>query len=70
VTINERNTIYETTDILRALGGNNGFSNLQPRIKKMLLVYANRLKDIADRDAQFGKDLQVEEFEGETVYEN
>ena len=70
MTINERNTIYETTDILRALGGNNGFSNLQPRIKKMLLVYANRLKDIADRDAQFGKDLQVEEFEGETIYEN
>ena len=70
MTINERNTIYETMDILRALGGNNGFSNLQPRIKKMLLVYANRLKDIADRDAQFGKDLQVEEFEGETIYEN
>lgn len=70
MTVQERNDIYETVDILRALGGSNGFSNLRPKIKKLLLTYANKLKGIADRDTEFGKSLQNEEFDGETVYEN
>ena len=50
--IEERNKILETVDILRALGGNNGFSNLQPKVKRMLLGYANELKDIVERDVK------------------
>lgn len=68
MTVEDRNTIYEAVDILRALGGNNGFSNLQPKMKKMLLDYANKLKEIVDKDVQFGKSMTVEEFNGETVY--
>lgn len=68
MTVEDRNTIYEAVDILRALGGNNGFSNLQPKMKKMLLGYANKLKEIVDKDVQFGKSMTVEEFTGETVY--
>ena len=52
MTIEERNKILETVDILRALGGNNGFSNLQPKVKHMLLGYANDLKDIVERDVK------------------
>lgn len=68
MTVEDRNTIYEAVDVLRALGGNNGFSNLQPKMKKMLLGYANKLKDIVDKDVKFGKSMTVEEFNGETVY--
>ena len=68
MTVEDRNTIYEAVDILRALGGNNGFSNLQPKMKKMLLGYANKLKEIVDKDVKFGKSMTVEEFNGETVY--
>lgn len=52
MTIEERNKILETVDILRALGGNNGFSNLQSKVKRMLLGYANDLKDIVERDVK------------------
>ena len=68
MTVEDRNTIYEAVDVLRALGGNNGFSNLQPKMKKMLLGYANKLKEIVDKDVKFGKSMTVEEFNGETVY--
>ena len=68
MTVEDRNTIYEAVDVLRALGGNSGFSNLQPKMKKMLLGYANRLKEIVDKDVKFGKSMTVEEFNGETVY--
>ena len=68
MTVEDRNAIYEAVDILRALGGNNGFSNLLPKMKKMLLGYANKLKEIVDKDVQFGKSMTVEEFNGETVY--
>lgn len=50
LTVDERNCILETVDILRTLGGNNGFSNLQPKVKRMLLGYANNLKAIVERD--------------------
>ena len=50
MTIYERNKILETVDILRALGGSNGFSNLQPKIKRMLLGYSNELKKIVEND--------------------
>jgi len=69
MTVQDRNDIYETVNILRALGGQNGFSNLRPKIKKLLLNYANRLNDIADRDSKLSDALQNEEFSGETVYE-
>ena len=50
MTIQERNEILETVDILRALGGQNGFSNLQPKIKRLLLEHANQLKRIVEND--------------------
>lgn len=50
MTVEERNTILESADILQALGGNNGFSNLQPKLKKMLLVQAVALKKIVEKD--------------------
>ena len=68
MTTEERNEILETVDILRALGGQNGFSNLQPKIKRMLLQKANNLKRIVENDISPKDD--VEEFDGETVYEN
>lgn len=52
LTVDERNCILETVDILRTLGGNNGFSNLQPKVKRVLLAYANNLKAIVERDIQ------------------
>ena len=63
MTQNERTTIYESVDILRALGGNNGFSNLQPKMKRILLDYANKLNDIADRDVKKEKTSVVEPAE-------
>lgn len=50
LTVDERNCILETVDILRTLGGSNGFTNLQPKVKRMLLGYANNLKAIVERD--------------------
>ena len=70
MTTQERDVVYETVDILRALGGHNGFSNLQPRVKKVLLKYANRLKEIADRDVSIDNSMQNEEFDGEIIYES
>lgn len=52
MTVDERNKILEAVDILRALGGQNGFSNLQPKIKRLLLGYANDLKDIVENDVK------------------
>lgn len=66
----DRNTILETVDILRLIGGNNGFSNLRPNIKRQLLNHANRLKGIVDRDTQVSNSMQVEEFDGEVVHES
>jgi hypothetical protein len=66
MTIDNRNTILETVDILRALGGQNGFSNLQPKMKKLLLQKANALKKIVEDDIR-GQPVS-EEFDGETVY--
>ena len=69
MTVDDRNDILETVEILRALGGQNGFSNLQPKLKKMLLGYAHKLNGIVERDIAVKKSIQVEEFEGDTVYE-
>lgn len=68
MTVEERDTVLETVDILRTLGGNNGFSNLQPKLKKMLRDQANKLKEIVDNDIKRGNSFQHEVFEGETVY--
>lgn len=68
MTVDDRNKILETVDILRAIGGNNGFSNLQPKVKKMLLGYANELNDIVKRDIAIKNSMQKEDFDGETVY--
>lgn len=65
----DRNTLLETVDILRMIGGNNGFSNLQPKVKKMLLSYASKLDNIVKNDVQFAKSMSVEEFNGEVVYD-
>lgn len=66
----DRNTLIETVDILRALGGNNGFSNLQPKWKKLLLGYAKKIDDIVKNDIQFGKSMEQVDFDGEIVYED
>lgn len=62
MTVEERNTILEAVDILRTLGGNNGFSNLQPKLKRMLLQKANALNDVVVRDIH-----KYENFTGETI---
>lgn len=66
MTVQERTEILETVDILRAIGGQNGFSNLQPKIKKMLLERASALKKIVEndimnnkRDANTKEDLEM-----------
>ena len=53
--VEERDIILETVDTLRLLGGNNGFSNLQPKIKKLLLSRANELKAIVENDIRGGQ---------------
>jgi hypothetical protein len=65
----DRNTLLETVDILRMIGGNNGFSNLQPKVKKMLLSYANKIDDMVKKDIQWSKSMSIEQFDGEVVYE-
>lgn len=74
MTVEERNEILETADILRALGGQNGFSNLQPKIKRLLIKRANALKEIVENDIRgqpsISSKFEVEEFDGETEYLN
>lgn len=65
MTVNERNKVLEVVDILRALGGHNGFSNLQPKVKKILLGYANDLKDIVERDVNGGGVVSEEHLDEE-----
>ena len=52
MTTEERNVIFEAADILKTLGGNNGFANLQPKLKAMLRSYAGKLDKIARDDIQ------------------
>ena len=52
MTMEERNTILEAADILKALGGNNGFANIQPKLKATLRSYAGKLDKIARDDIQ------------------
>lgn len=66
MTTDERNLVLETVDILRTLGGQNGFTNLQPKLKRMLLQRANALNAMVEKDIRGGN---TEEFDGETVYE-
>lgn len=69
MTVEDRNTILEAVDILRTLGGNNGFSNLQPKFKKLLLKYANGLNDIVEKDVKLKNSMKTENFDGEIVYD-
>lgn len=55
MTMEDRDLLLETVDILRALGGNNGFSNLQPKIKHLLLKYANGIDTIVKNDVKITK---------------
>lgn len=68
MTVQERNEILETVDILRALGGNNGFSNLQPKVKHMLLERANGLKKIVENDIVTTKRDHEEKEDLEMTY--
>ena len=52
MTMEERNTILEAADILKALGGNNGFTNLKPKLKNILKNYAVDLEKIVRNDIQ------------------
>ena len=70
MTVEDRNIVLETVDILRALGGNNGFTNLQPRFKKTLLGYASKLNKIVEKDIQFVKEnynLDVNDDEADAI---
>lgn len=69
MTAHERGQILEAVDILRMLGGQNGFSNLQPKIRKKLLSTANALRQIVNDDIQKLSGYRTEEFEGETIYD-
>jgi len=66
--LDDRNLMLEIVDVLRALGGNNGFANLQPKTKHLLLRYASKLDDFVKRDIKAQKSMSIETFEGETVY--
>lgn len=68
MTVQERNEILETADILRALGGQNGFSNLQPKIKRLLLEHANNLKTIVENDITNTKRDHEEKEDLEMTY--
>lgn len=70
MTVQERDQILEAVDLLRAIGGNNGFSNLQPKLKRILLKKASELKQIVDDDIRKFSSHSSEIFEGETVYED
>ena len=52
MTMEERNVIFEASDILKTLGGNNGFANIQPKLKATLRSYATKLDKIARDDIQ------------------
>lgn len=71
MTTNERNDILEAVDLLRMIGGN-GFSNLQPKIKRLFMQKANRLKEIVENDIRGGTSTSevVEDWGGETIYED
>jgi len=66
--LDDRNLMLEIVDILRTLGGNNGFANIQPKTKHLLIKYANKLDDFVKRDIKAQKSMSIETFEGETVY--
>ncbi|WP_458459256.1 hypothetical protein [Pseudobutyrivibrio sp.] len=70
MTVDDRNTVTEISEMLKILGGQNGFCNLQPKLKKMLLEQSKKLKDIVDRDINYQKSFNFEEeWQGETVHE-
>lgn len=73
MTVDERNQVLEAAEILQTLGGNNGFTNLRPELKKLLRTHGKKLKTIVENDIRGGSgssaEYVVEEFEGETIYE-
>ena len=69
MTIEDRSTILEVVDLLRTIGGQNGFCNLRPQLKKLLLRKANDLNKIVEREIK-QQDTAFKEFTGETVYES
>lgn len=69
MTTQERNDILETVDLLKAMGGQNGFANFQPKFKKTLLSYAHKLEAIVSKDIKIKNSITEEEFTGEVIYE-
>jgi hypothetical protein len=69
MTVNDRNTILEAVDLLQVLGGNNGFCNLRPERKKIVLKTAKNLKDIVERDIKNSQSFQKVDFSGDVVYD-
>ncbi len=69
MTVNDRDTILEAVEILKLIGGNNGFCNLRPERKKIVLKTAKNLKDIVERDIKNSQSFSKVDFDGEVVYE-
>ena len=69
MTVNDRDMILEAVDLLKLLGGNNGFCNLRPERKKIVLKMAKNLKDIVERDNKNSQSFQKVDFSGDVVYD-
>ncbi len=69
MTVNDRNTILEAVDLLKLLGGNNGFCNLRPERKKIVLKMAKNLKDIVERDIKNSQSFEKVDFIGDVIYD-
>lgn len=52
MTLDQRNSILEAADILKRLGGKNGFSNLQPKIRMLCMKKGHELTEIVENDIQ------------------
>ena len=46
----DRNLILEVSEVLKLLGGNNGYANVQPKIKQRLIEYSKKLEKLVKND--------------------
>lgn len=46
----DRNLLLEVSEVLKLLGGNNGYANIQPKIKKRLVEYSKKVEELVKND--------------------
>lgn len=63
MTLDDRNALVEAADILQYLGGNNGVTNLRPKIKHQLIRSAAKLKKVVENDISASKAAEAREQE-------